>query len=161
MTDAFTLEAVCERDDLRHPRLRQLYDAWIGQCVVGYPMPAADSLLPVAQAILGEDLWYLDIILAGDRVDFIGRFFGVNTVENYGIDPTGRRISEFARQPVFGRIMRVLGSVAGSGRPMRFAAEQSVMSDGRLWEVEALALPVADRDGILSGVIGATMARSL
>ncbi|MFV3131361.1 hypothetical protein [Niveispirillum sp. KHB5.9] len=159
MSDAFTLDPVEGRDQVRHPHLRLLYDAWVASMMPEQPLPVADRLLQLAQTILADDLWYLEIIGEGERPDFIGRFFGRTTMENYGIDPTGRRISEFARQPVFARIMRVLGSVAASGLPMRFAAEQSVMSDGGLLEVEALALPVGGPDGRLLGVLGATTAR--
>ncbi len=159
MSDAFTLDPVERRDDLRHPRLRLLYDAWAAAIPPGHDLPPIDRLLPTAQAVLGDDLWCLDIVGWGGRPDYVGRYFGRNTITNYGIDPTGRSICDFARQPVFARIMRVLGAVAASGRPQRFAAEQSVMSDGRLLEVEALALPVADADGGLSGVLGATTAR--
>lgn len=159
MKDAFTLDPVERRDDLRHPRLRLLYDAWAAAIPPGRDLPDIDILLPMAQTVMGDDLWCLDIVGWGGRPDFVGRYFGRNTIINYEMDPTGRRISEFARQPVFARIMRVLGSVAAGGRPLRFAAEQSVMSDGRLLEVEALALPVADADGSLSGVLGATTAR--
>lgn len=159
MSDAFTLDPVERRDDLRHPRLRLLYDAWAAAIPPGRDLPEIDQLLPAAKAVLGDDLWCLDIVGWGGRPDFIGRYFGRNTIANYGIDPTGHSIGEYARQPVFARIMRVLGSVAASGRPQRFAAEQSVMSDGRLLEVEALALPVADVGGGLSGILGATTAR--
>ena len=159
MNDAFTLDPVERRADLRHPRLCLLYDAWVATTAPGHSLPDIDRLLPAAQAVLGDDLWCLDIVGWGGRPDFVGRYFGRNTIINYEMDPTGRRISEFARQPVFARIMRVLGSVAASGRPLRFAAEQSVMSDGRLLEVEALALPVARGGDGLSCVLGATTAR--
>ncbi|OYQ36465.1 hypothetical protein CHU95_04370 [Niveispirillum lacus] len=159
MSDAFTLDPVQRREDVRHPRLRLLYDAWAAAIVPGRDLPDIDRLLPAAQAVVGDDLWCLDIAVCGGRMDFIGRHFGRSTIANYGMDPTGRPISDFARQPVFARVMRVLGSVASSGQPQRFTAEQSVMSDGRLLEVEALALPVAGMDGGLSGVLGATTAR--
>lgn len=159
MSDAFTLDPVGRRDDLRHPRLRLLYDAWATAIPPGHDLPGIDLVLPAARALMDDDLWCLDIVGPDGRPDFVGRYFGRNTIRNYEMNPTGRRISEFSRQPVFARVMRVLGAVAAGRQPLRFAAEQSVMSDGRLLEVEALALPVAGADGRLSGVLGATTAR--
>lgn len=161
MEVAFILEPVDSRDALRHVELRLLHDAWARAVPPGCSIPAGRDLLPAAVPIVGDDLWWLDIVenAGGGRVDFVGRHFGQNTIANYRMDPTGRRVSEFARQPVFARIMRVLGAVAATGRPHRFAADQSVMSDGGLLDVEALALPLGGPDGRLSGVLGATLAR--
>lgn len=161
MSDAFILEPVKGRADLRHPCLRLLFDAWVGAIRPGAAMPVIDDVLPRAQDVVGDHLWWLEQLAGDGRPDFIGRGFGRQTIANYGIDPTGRRISEFARQPVFGRIMRVLGAVIADPRPQRFVADQSVMSDGDLHDVEALALPVAGTDGRLWGVLGATRAREL
>jgi len=161
MSDAFILEPVADRAVMRHPCLRLLFDAWVAAIPPGHAMPTIADLLPSAQAVAADHLWWLERLPGGGAADFVGRGFGRQTVANYGIDPTGRHIAEFARQPVFGRILRVLNTVATVQRPHRFAADQSVMSDGALYDVEALALPVAGPDGAFWGVLGATRAREL
>lgn len=161
MTDAFILEPLVDRAALRHPCLRLLFDAWQAAIMPGQTIPTIADLLPPAQAVAADHLWWLEQGPGGGPKDFIGRGFGRQTVVNYGIDPTGRPIIEFARQPIFGRILRVLGTVAEAQTPHRFAADQSVMSHGALHDVEALALPVARPDGSFWGVLGATRAREL
>ncbi|MBJ7415059.1 MAG: hypothetical protein JHC88_06300 [Niveispirillum sp.] len=161
MSDAFILEPVADRAALRHPCLRLLFDAWLAATLPGQNLPCIDDLLPPAQAVAADHLWWLERVPGGGPSDFIGRGFGRQTVANYGIDPTGRHINEYTRQPVFGRILRVLTSVTAAQQPHRFTADQSVMSNGALHDVEALALPVAGPDGAFWGVLGATRAREI
>lgn len=160
MEEMFRLETLDARDDLRAPELRALYDLWRAAMPPGGELPRAAAIDPV-RAGVADSFWWLDIVPvpAGCVPDFIGRQAGRMTIVNYGFDPVGRRVGEFARVPAYGRILRVLRMVVESGRPQRFTADLSVMSHGRLFDVEALGLPVADADGRLSGVIGATLAR--
>lgn len=159
MADAFSIEPLRDRDDLRYSSLRLLYDAWVGAARVGYDWPLIDDLVPAAQVAAGDHLWWLEMVTGDGGMDFIGRGFGRQTLINYGIDPTGRLISDFARQPVFGRVFRTLRTVVSDPQPYRLVADLSVMSEGRLHNSEALALPAVRPDGTLWGVLGATLAR--
>ena len=159
MTDAFTVEPLKDRGDLRYPSLRLLFDAWNDALRPGWRWPVIDDLIPPAQGVAGDHLWWLEQVSIDGRQDFIGRGFGQQTLINYGIDLTGQPVSEFARQPIFGRILRVLRAVVADPRPHHVVVDLSVMSQGLLHNAEALALPAARSDGTLWGVLGATQAR--
>lgn len=163
MADAYTLEIGPARDLLRARHLRALFDAWTRAIQPTERLPHLAAIDPAALAAVADRFWSFDLVslpVPGGRPDFRGRRFGAITIASYQMDPAGRLVSEFTRMPVYARIFRVLTAVAGDGgQPVRFAADQSVMADGRLSDVEALGLPVAGDDGILSGIIGATYAR--
>lgn len=160
MEEMFEFEVVDRRDQLRAPQLRALFDLWQACAPPGGGLTRAMDIDP-EKAGVADSFWWLDMLPAppGQRPDFIGRRAGPTTIANYGFDPVGRPVSDFARIPAYGRILRMLRTVIDSGRPQRFTADLSVMSHGRLFDVEALGLPVAGADGRLSGVAGATLAR--
>ena len=160
MEEMYRLETVDRRDMLRAPELRALLDHWRDCIGPGAILPAGDQIDP-ARVGVADHFWWLDMVPAepGGSPDFIGRRIGATTAANYGFDPTGRRISEFARIPSYGRILRMLRGVVETVQPQRFTADLSVMSHGRLFDVEALGLPVAGPDGRVCGALGATLAR--
>ncbi|MFV3073934.1 hypothetical protein [Niveispirillum fermenti] len=163
MTDAYILDIGPAQGSLRALPLRMLFDAWTRAIRPGDRLPRLAAIDPTVLAVVADRFWSFDLLpspVPGGRPDFRGRIFGAVTIASYQMDPAGRLVSEFIRMPVYARIFRVLSAVAGGGgQPVRFAADQSVMSDGRLSDVEALGLPVTGDDGVLSGIIGATYAR--
>lgn len=160
MEEMFRLEPLDRRDMLRAPELRALLDHWQDRMRSGGLLPLGADIDPACAGV-ADHFWWLDMVPAesGGSPDFIGRRIGSITAANYGFDPTGRRISAFARVPSYGRILRMLRGVVEAGRPQRFTADLSVMSHGRLFDVEALGLPIAGPDGRVCGALGATLAR--
>lgn len=156
----FRLEPVDRRDMLRAPALRALLDHWQACIQPGALLPSGSDIDP-ARVGLADHFWWLDMVpgCPGGGPDFIGRRIGAVTAANYGFDPTGHLVSEFARVPPYGRVLRMLRAVVDSGRPQRFTADLSVMAHGRLFDVEALGLPVIGMDGQQRGALGATLAR--
>lgn len=159
MESDFILEPVTASDDIRHAGLRRLYQGWVAAQARAVGLPPMDYIDAETIVPVGDMLWCLDISTDPDSGGFVGRRFGAGTIAFYGMDPTGQPIAAFARHAVFGRILKVLRAVVGGQCPYRFVADDSVLSDGSLYHLEALGLPLGDDSGRLTGVLGATHIR--
>jgi hypothetical protein len=94
--------------------------------------------------------------VVGAGKDFAGRSFGVETIRRYRIDLTGRPLADLSRNPVIARVTLMLRHPLQEARPFRFWSETSLIPDTDVYDVEALSLPLADGEGRLDSILGAT-----
>jgi len=125
--------------DIKHPRLRQLYDYWDGKRGAR-SMPARADLDPIEMRFAIGDIVLADVIDA-EPPRFHIRLHGTNLAERTNFDLTGKMLDEMP-SPEFRELSKHgFRRVAQSKEPLHALAER--LLDGRMQRYEVIVLPLS------------------
>jgi hypothetical protein len=125
--------------DIKHPRLRQLYDYWDAKRGAR-SMPSRADLDPVEFRFVVGDVVMADVI-EGDPPRFRISLHGTNLSERTNFDLTGKMLDEMPA-PEFRELSnRTFRRVAESKKPLHAVAERQL--DGRMQRYEVVLLPLS------------------
>jgi hypothetical protein len=125
--------------DIKHPRLRQLYDYWDGKRG-GREMPARADLDPIDMRFAIGDVVLADVI-DGDPPRFRIRLHGTNLAERTNFDLTGKMLDEMPVPEFRELVTRTFRKVVRTREPLHALAER--LLDGRMQRYEAIILPLS------------------
>ncbi len=122
------------------PMLRRLHDSWRA-AAGGADMPTPDAFAPDAIGWAREHLSVHDVLSDGT---FRFRIDAPHTAKIYGIDMSGRPLSDYPEPRVREIIARTLARVVATRAPVREMRDIAVSA--WRWEYEILLVPLS-RDG--------------
>ena len=125
--------------DIKHLRLRQLYDYWDGKRGTR-SMPARADLDPIEFRFAVGDVILVDVI-AGDPPQFFIRLHGTNLSERTNFDLTGKMLDEMPAPEFRDLSNRTFRRVVESKEPLHAVAER--LLDGRMQRYEVILLPLS------------------
>lgn len=125
--------------DIKHPRLRQLYEYWDGKRGMR-SMPARAELDPIEFRFVIGDVILVDVI-AGDPPKFFIRLHGTNLSERTNFDLTGKMLDEMPAPEFRDLSTRTFRRVVKSKEPLHAVAER--LLDGRMQRYEVIILPLS------------------
>lgn len=125
--------------DIKHPRLRRLYEYW-AEKRGERALPARADLDPLDMTFVIGNLILVDV-LPGEPLGFRIRLHGTNLAERIRFDLTGKML-EALPQPEFRELTRqTFTKVAITGKPMR--VERDRLIDDRALRYETIILPLS------------------
>ena len=133
------MTSATEAIDVKHPRLRQLYEYWLEKRG-DRKMPSRADLDPVdIRFVIG------DIVLA-DVIDetpprFRIRVHGTNLVERVNFELTGKMLDEMPAPEFRDLVTKSFRKVTRTAEPLHVLAER--MLDDRMQRYEAIILPLS------------------
>jgi hypothetical protein len=122
---------------IRHRRLRRFYEYWAGKCRDG-KLPGRADIDPVDFA------WALGYVTLVDRLsdgDFRVRLDASMAADFFGVDLTGKRLSEFTERGLTVLMSKTMLHLVATRAPLR--VDRDVEFDHRRWRYESLVLPFA------------------
>jgi hypothetical protein len=129
--------------DIKHPKLRQLYEYWDGRRGDG-AMPSRGDIDPVDMRFAIGDVILADVI-EGKPPRFRIRLHGTNLSERTNFDLTGKMLDEMP-VPEFRELStRSFRKVVRTKEPLHVIADR--LLDGRMQRYEAIILPLSS-DGV-------------
>jgi hypothetical protein len=138
--------------DIRHPRLRQLYDYWDAKRGAR-SMPSRADLDPVEFRFVVGDVVMADVI-EGDPPRFRIRLHGTNLSERTNFDLTGKMLDEMPAAEFRDLVRQSFTRVATAKEPLH--AKRDRILDNRRRDFETVILPLSSDgeqvDRILCGL---------
>jgi hypothetical protein len=125
--------------DIRHPRLRQLYDYWDGKRGAR-SMPARADLDPVDFRFVIGDVVLADVI-DGEPPRFRIRVHGSNLVDRVHCELTGKLLDEMPAPEFRDLVTRSFRKVVRTKAPLHVLAARPL--DGRMQRYETIILPLS------------------
>jgi len=125
--------------EIKHPKLRQLYDYWDGKRGERR-MPARADLDPVDIRFAIGDVILADV-LDEDPPRFFIRLHGTNLSERTSFDLTGKMLDEMPAPEFRDLSTRSFRRVVRTREPLHALADR--MLDGRIQRYEAIILPLS------------------
>jgi hypothetical protein len=125
--------------DIKHPRLRQLYDYWDAKRGAR-SMPSRADLDPVEFRFVVGDVVMADVI-EGDPPRFRIRLHGTNLSERTNFDLTGKMLDEMPAPEFRELSTRSFRKVLRTREPLHALAER--LLDGRMQRYEAIIMPLS------------------
>jgi hypothetical protein len=141
-------------DDLSDGRLRRLFEMWAAAAKAAAKtggIPPKSFAEPIALHFLLGSLVLFEV--ERDPLRFRYRLFGSDLGNQLGIERTGSYADKTQDQAAGIKVTCLLADVATEGRPYLATAERTIL--GMTWPTEALALPLADSQGIIAFVLAA------
>lgn len=139
--------------EIKHPKLRQLYDYWSAKRGER-EMPARADLDPVDMTFVIGNVILVDVI-AGTPPRFRIRLHGTNLVERVRYELTGKMLDELPQVEFRELTQQSFTKVATTGKPLH--AQRNRILDDRSRRYETIILPLsgdASRvDMLLCGLI--------
>jgi len=140
-------------DDIKHPRLRRLYEYWSAKRGER-KMPARADIDPVDMTFIIGNLILVDV-RPGPPLGFHIRLHGTNLVDRVGYELTGKMLDELP-QTEFRELSRLsFTKVATTGEPLHVQRDRLI--DDRLRRYETLIMPMSGNgeavDMLLIGLI--------
>jgi len=139
--DDIEMEPVGADTAIRDAGLRRVLSLWTAKRPSGR-LPARGDLLPEELGPTLPAVLLLDVVGKADGRDYVYRVAGSRLVEMYGVEPTGRPLSDFAEWPWAQRARRIFDRAVDSGMPTLARARMTV-EPRDFYRVETLCLPLA------------------
>jgi hypothetical protein len=138
--------------DIKHPRLRQLYEYWDGKRG-DRPMPSRADIDPLDMRFAIGNIILIDVI-DGEPLKFRIRLHGTNLSERVRFDLTGKMLDEMPQAEFRDLTQQSFAKVVATRRPLH--AERDLVLDKRRRHYETIILPLSSDgervDRILCGL---------
>ena len=139
--------------DIKHPRLRQLYDYW-DEKRGARAMPARADIDPIDMRFAIGDMIMIDVI-DGEPPRFRIRLHGTNLSERTNFDLTGKMLDEMPAPEFRALANQTFRHVVQTKEPLH--AQRERLLDNRMQRYEAVILPLSSNaetvDRLIVGLI--------
>lgn len=139
--------------DIKHPKLRQLFDYWSEKCGARR-MPSRADIDPLDMTFIIGNVILVDVV-AGTPLGFRVRLHGTNLVERVGYELTGKSLDELPQTEFREAAQESFTRVATSAEPT--AGKRDRIIDGRFARYETVIMPLSSDgervDRLLVGLI--------